>query len=102
MYFCFFNKFLVAFCFKYVYKYGILKKGNKMRKFILTLSDGINELPLGIPDDEVIPWDKYHCSDISSEDIQLIKMLTWDWPNKALLFEILQKGLKIHIWRSKN
>ena len=72
-----------------------------MRKYILTLSDGINELPLGVPDDEVIPWDQYWCSDIPPGDIWLIKMLTWDWPNKALLFEILQKGLKVHIWRRK-
>ena len=73
-----------------------------MRKFIVTLSDGKNELPLGIPDDEVIPWDKYQCRDIQPDDIHLIRLLTWDWPNKPLLFEVLQKGLKIHIWRSKN
>ena len=73
-----------------------------MQKFIICISNGIYDLPIGLPDNKNIDWNRYLCQTISPSSLPKLKQLVSDDKNYIPLFDILNNGFYIKIFRLKS
>ena len=72
-----------------------------MEKFILSISNGSYDLPIGLAKNTTVDWQNYQYQTIKPIHLNKLKQIILDDKKYLPLLDILKQGFEIRIWRLK-